>query len=307
MTFQLMRQSAGLVQGLLPDRDQRVCWQEFQNKLEAFTSFAYVESGAADRDLSGAIASARSLGPYAAVWSMEGLGYREAERCWRHGVQPRMLISSDLSEDCLIPLHAGVGLSLACRTLESDRPLADRLGLFLDLCHANAVAGYLGVVFEALGLIARNLYPELVPAIDRLLEGETDLLGFFWHGIGRGIYFVPTNFPVAASAPWRSVAMARSEAPHEWAALNSLSGLVWAFTLINLRHPEIQETFLEYHGEELLTSDAYWNGLGSSLLAWRTINPEDPSMKMFAPEPNGPWQPGELFRYRDRWYGFPAN
>ena len=296
VTFDVARQSARIVQSLLPGREHRVCWQEFQNKLEAFTAFA---CPSCESSLPDAIAAAAALDPYASVWTTEGLGYCEAESCRLRGARPCGLISAALPSHSLIPLHAGMGLSLACRSLESAAPLADRLASFQDLCAANALDGYTGVCCEALGLIARNLHPELLLPIDRLLERDPDRLGYFWHGVGRGIYFVPTNFPTLASAPWRSVNMALAEPPHEFGAANAIAGLVWAFNLVNVRHPEILDTFLDYHGAELDANDAFWNGRACSALVWRMSTDGNSHGCCMRPE--------ELFRYRHEWHGFAAH
>lgn len=312
MTFDVMRQSAGLVQSLLPSEDSRVSWQEFQNKLEAFTSFAYADTQLgelADAGLREAVHAAAALGPYASVWSMEGLGHREAERLWKRRPSTYGIISHGLPARSLIPLHAGMGLSFACRSLESGGDVRDRLARFFDLCEVNSLDGYFGAAYEALGLIARNLYPEWVRAIDRALEFDTELLSYFWHGVGRGIYFVPTNFPTLASAPWRSISMARQEPPHELASLNALSGLIWAFTLVNIRHPQLLGALVEHHGEELLRNEGYWNGLGSALMVWRMTSPDDPSPDVFGPPDRSrdASRPGELFRFMEAWHAIAAH
>ena len=43
MTLEVMQQSAEVVKFLIPGRDNRIAWQEFQNKLQAFDLFEHVD------------------------------------------------------------------------------------------------------------------------------------------------------------------------------------------------------------------------------------------------------------------------
>src|ERR1044071_8084565 len=140
---------------------------------------------------------------------------------------------------------------------------------FIELCQHSSRSGYVEVACEALGLVTRNLYSHLVQVVDRQLhEIDEKLAGYFWHGVGRAIYFAPTNFLPFNNSPWRAVEMAQREPPHEVGRLNALVGLVWALTLVNIYQPKILETLLRRHGRELSQQDALANGVSSAVIIW---------------------------------------
>jgi hypothetical protein len=307
MTFDLMQQSAEAFKFLMPGQNSRVVWQEFKNKLQAFDLFEYVDaalhlSAGTDLPLTESVGRAAALGSYRSVWATEGLGHYYAETCWDQRGTPRQLLSAEivsgLPARCLIPLHAGMGLSFANRILETITPqsslpeIREALRRFVALCKDNAGVSYVGAVYESLGLAARNLHPQMVPIIDRQLSEINDtLVGYFWHGVGRAIYFAPTNFLPGGSAPWRGVEMTQREPAHETGRLNALAGLAWALTLVNIRHPGILETLLKYHGHELSASDAFRNGVTSALITWHDSTEGDPyitALRQHQPDPADP-------------------
>src|SRR5262249_11421336 len=173
-------------------------------------------------------------------------------------------------------LHAGMGLSFANRLLETIKPgspggrVREVLGQFVELCKENSTNGYQGAAYESLGLVARNLYPHMVRSIDQQLSAiHGDLVGYFWHGVGRAIYFAPTNFWPDGRSPDRGVEMALRVSPHEVARLNSLAGLTWALTLVNIRQPEIMQSLLKRQGRLLNEDGAFSNGLSSAIIIWQ--------------------------------------
>jgi hypothetical protein len=297
LTFEVMQQSAEACKFLMPGRESRLAWQELQNKLQAFALFEHVDvtlhlSSGSDLPLAALVAQAEALGPYLAVWALEGLGWYYTETSWTYTGTPQHLLTADhvwaLPPRSLIPLHTGMGLSLADRlfaTLTPQSPAADIntvLQQFIALCQHNAREGYSGAAVEALGLITRLRCPQLVPVVDRqLLAIAPDIVGYFWHGVGRGLYFLPLNALPCASSSWRAVEMARGEAPHALGRLNALAGLVWAVTLVNIRHPEILEVFLQQHGNALSANDAFANGVSSALLIWFDMQGDDPYLRAF--------------------------
>ncbi|HEV7892443.1 MAG TPA: hypothetical protein VGP08_17495 [Pyrinomonadaceae bacterium] len=290
-TLDVVRTSAGALQLLAPGRDGRVVLQELGNKLEAYDLFENVDSALGldaddDEPLASLVAETRRLEGYRAVWATEGLGHYHAERRWERSGEPSRLLSGDGADAppawALTALHAGVGLSLAGRLLadtgprSSDAEIRDVLRRYVGLCRDNSVRGYAGAAYEALGLAARSLHPHAVPAIDRELQKiDERLVAYFWHGVGRGIYFAPTNFLPLNSSPWRAVAMTRREPPHELGRLNALAGLVWAVTLVNIRQPEILEAFVTRHRDELSRGDALSNGVASAVMVWRDLTGGD--------------------------------
>jgi len=72
------------------------------------------------------------------------------------------------------------------------------------------------------------------------------------------------------SAGSRSVAVekAAQEAPHETGRRNTLRGLAFAMTLVNILHPEVLEDWLKQH-PELRQNDAFSYGRTSATTLWR--------------------------------------
>jgi hypothetical protein len=123
----------------------------------------------------------------------------------RSGKQHRSILRNNRDgtwpTERLAALHAGMGLSFASEVLEttssqpSSAELRNKLQEFLSLCLDNSHEGYLDAAYEALGLVVRNLYPHFLMAIDaELAELDHRLVGYFWHGVGRAMYFAPGNF-----------------------------------------------------------------------------------------------------------------
>jgi hypothetical protein len=297
VTFDMVQQSAEIGRWLMPGRENRLAWQEFKNKLQAFDLFEHVDvvlslPAGPGIPLTALVAQANALGPYRAVWALEGLGRYYAETCWTHQGMPQHLLTAEqvsaLSARSLIPLHTGMGLALADRLLAtvgvqpSDATIDLVLQQFIALCKRNSRAGYTRAVIEALGLVTRLRCPQLVPTIERQLSAiAPDIVGYFWHGVGRGLYFLPLNAVPCASSSWRAVEMAQGEAPHALGRLNAMAGLVWAVTLVNIRHPEILEAFLKQHEHTLSANDAFANGVSSSLMMWYDMQRDDPYLRAF--------------------------
>jgi hypothetical protein len=291
MSHRMMQQSAEDIQSVIPGRQNRLMWQEFQNKLQAFYLFEHVDSALnfppiPNTSLNELVAAISHLDPYFAVWSAEGLGHHYADAYWeRHGT-PRNILCSDqstrLPPASLIPLHAGMGLCFADRLLrfvksEADIPVV--LQSFARLCRANSQHGYFGAAYESLGMVVRNLYPQVIDAIDRhLLQADSELASYFWHGIGRAIYFAPTHFLSGFRQTWEG---SQQEPPHSLGKANAAAGLAWALTLVNIRHPEILEDILRRHGDRLTRSDAFSNGVCSAVMIWHDIVPADRFLSAF--------------------------
>jgi hypothetical protein len=284
----VLRGAADLLRTTLPDCAGGPAWQELRNRLDCFEIFERVRVVPLRRpywglDVAGLAAGARRLGAYRALWATEALGYGLADRAWRAGGPPRGLFADGtptLPSGLLTPLHAGAGLLFAERFLAGagsrNRPAALRraLPLFITLCRANAREGYAGAMTEALGLVARNLYPRLVPAIDgQLSDWCPEGAEYFWHGVGRGLYFTPTSAVPWGCWAWQGLAKARSEPPHELGQLNAVAGLAWALTLVNVRHPGVLELFLRRYGHRLVDASAFANGVGSAALVWHRWAP----------------------------------
>jgi hypothetical protein len=282
LALEMARQSAAVLQSASTP-DGYAVWSELQNKIEAFSLFEYADSelgvaGNPGVPLHELVSRAFQLGPYRSVWAMEGLGYCYAG-LHSHGGLFCEDKTSRLPAASLVPLHTGMGLAFAQRVLESmsgnqsrDFTLLDK---FAQLCRDNSQNGYAGAAFEALGLVTRNLYPHLVPVVDAYLSQSEVFLAYFWHGIGRGIYFNPVNLLPFCGAPWNAVEMCRLEPQHEIGRHNAVAGMAWALTLVNIRQPEILATFLRYRGRDAACDEAFANGMRSGLAVWRMASPDD--------------------------------
>ena len=286
------RQSSHLFRYLDPLDDGKLAWDELNNKLEAFSLFEFVDSTLGlspevDYSLSELVARAAKLGNYSSVWALEGLGNYYTSWRMRRGRFPDHLLcgnqSGMLPPRGLMPLHTGMGLALAESVLEAmSRETSNKKNLlnqFVSLCHSNSQDGYGEAAFEALGLVARNLYPQLIVAIDLELRRDEELLAYFWHGIGRGVYFVPTNFLPFLNAPWRALNMCLREPPHETGKRNAVAGLVWAITLVNIRQPEILAAFLKHHEGNNGDGEAAANGICSAIMIWLDSAADDHYVK----------------------------
>jgi hypothetical protein len=89
------------------------------------------------------------------------------------------------------------------------------------------------------------------------------------------MYFEPLNMLPSANAPWRAILRLDEETPHDLARRNILSGLAWAITVVNMRHPIVMETFLRHHGEPAAKEDAFVNGVTSAMLMRYDTTRED--------------------------------
>ena len=307
MSLDLMWFSAETFRVLSPGRNSHVVWQEFKNKLQAFDLFENVDSvlrlpAGTEAQLTKLIEKVRTLDYYSAVWATEGLGHYYTEMCWKRSGAPKNLLRNAnadvLPATSLTALHAGMGLSLANQLLktikspDSEFEIRKAIEKFIDLCRHNSKSGYVEVAYEALGLVTRNLYSHLVRIVDRQLhEIDEKLVGYFWHGVGRAIYFAPTNFLPFNNSPWRAVKMAQRESAHDIGRLNALAGLLWAMTMVNICQPEILETLLRHHGKELSQDDALSNGVSSAVMIWLDSTGDESCLDKFfqhRPEPFDP-------------------
>lgn len=272
-----MRQYAAILKWLSPEADSQAAWQELQNKLEAFSLFQQVDielniSPEAPSSFPELVERVRQFDRYRGIWLMEGLGHCHSDLLLRQGYIPGNILKAPsngrLPAASLIPLHAGMGLSLAEWLLPAmERNPTQGVRTFIEACQAASQPGYFGVACEALGLATRNLFPHLLAPLDLALSraGEA-YLEYFWHGIGRAIYFSPANLPPWRTAPWAGFETCLRESTHNPVRRNAVAGFCWALTLINIRHPEVLEAFLKCHEHEITAHDACRNGIASALL-----------------------------------------
>lgn len=305
-------QSSETASVLAPIQPIQLAWRQLRNNYEVYNlvknarSMLRIPAGG-DLDLRVLIDNAYALGEYPDLWAIEGLGHDYADHRW----DGKAFLSGLLTDDrasaappkALTMLHAGIGLCFAQRLLPGLTPhatrqrLTDVLGMFLSLCADNSRAGYTGAAYESLGLVTRTWHPEMVPAIDSwLAENAPDILGYFWHGAGRALYFLPIYFVPGGLSPWHTV---DREAPHEIGRFNMRAGLAWATTLVNMRHPAILEELLHRHGSLLAENDAFANGVASSLVMAWDITPGDRFIEGFLE-----YRPNDHHhRFRELWDG----
>jgi hypothetical protein len=237
------------------------------------------------------LARAYALGSFPALWAVEGLGHDYGDSFWEQGVVPHHILRDELTSrlpaQSLTMLNAGIGLSFAQFVLQdagSRTPEAALRGLVKEivrLCRDNAREGYLGASYESLGLVTRTFHADLVPAVDAALRQEApEVLGYYWHGVGRAIYFTLINFlPGSDGYIFR---MARDEAPDEAARLSAVAGAAWAYVLVAQRDPRIlADLVIGPYGEELAADDAFVNGVASSIMMRFDTTPDAPFIPTF--------------------------
>ena len=274
--------------------------RELGNKLEVFERFQFTlaeigAAGGASLPLAEAVRRAAARGPFARVWITEGIGHALAETSPRRGLLAS-IEAEGIPAEAWIPLHTGMGLSLAGRFLSTDAPEA--LRQFLGLCMDNSLPGYAKAAFEGLGFVARNLHSRAVPEIDRqLARNAPGLVGCFWHGVGRGLYFSPVH--AAPGSTGAALAAAASEPPHEEGRRNAIAGLAWAVTLVNLRHPEILEGFLVRHARQAArqADAALADGISSAVAVWcDAAGPGEVHLRAFLDHEPGDPAAGEIWQ-----------
>jgi len=252
---------------------------------------------------------AYDLEPYPALWAVEGLGHWYGDTFWERQEVPQGILTdqreSHLPAKSLLMLHAGIGLSIAqheLKTVNHFSPLADIRQVvtrIVALCKENSRPGYGGAALESLGLVARSgtfsgdARPDLmVPIVGQVLsETNPDVLGYFWHGVGRAVYFLPINFVPCYGSIWHAVDMVRRESPDEFAWHNALAGLTWAVTMVNIRQPIVMADLLQYHGHQLAENPGFSYGIATSVMMRYDTTPQAPFITPFyqyRPDSNDP-------------------
>lgn len=295
--FELLLRAVPALQHIAPTPDSQTAWTEFRNKLQCFYLFAHVDSalnldpksGVSLLDLT---ARAARLDPYLCVFATEGAGHCYTDWCLANKSAQRRLLNdaahTHLPSRALVPLHAGMGLSLAEAVLsafeQNTFPDGESLvSRFIQLCQANSQEEYVGATYEAMGLAARSLFPHLIPLLDySLAQTDERLLAYFWHGVGRAIYFSPVNFLPWGDGTLRGLQMCLQEPLHGLARRNAVAGFAWAMTLVNIRQPEITAQFLRHHERDITESDAFINGICSALIIWHDSAPDSPDLEALA-------------------------
>jgi len=310
-----MLQSVETLQSVTPESKALIAIKECRNKLQAFYLFQCIESvldlaSRPNLTLSQMIEMASTLGPFFSVWATEGLGHYYTRLHARDGQFPQRLLCNadvrDLPPQSLVPLHTGMGLALAESALNQLTDAGTLANRFLELCRLNALPEYLSCAIEAMGLVVRNLRPDLIAQLDKEFgRRNEELQAYFWHGVGRGTYFMLVNFLPGWSAPCQGYERCTDEPPHPLGRLNAASGFAWALTLVNMREPEIVAAFLKRQQTRLAKDDAFANGLFSALVIWLESAPHDNSVPAFCAY-NVEQSDPSLFPLWDRYVRQPA-
>ncbi len=237
------------------------------------------------------VANAYGLGFFFSLWALEGLGHDYAGAYWDQGTVPHGLLSPDatrgLPPGSLSMLHAGIGLAMAqallgrlrCETRQDE--IRRLVAEIVRLDRESSQPGYVGAAWESLGLVSRTLHPTRVADIDQAVRAVApEVRGYFWHGVGRALYFWVFNF--LPCSDWQVFEMARREAPDEEARLNAWAGAAWGYALVNQRQPRIMaELLIRPHGEELARDGGFANGIASSMMMRFDTTPDAPFIAPF--------------------------
>jgi len=275
-----MQRSAQLMGMFLPGHEM----QEAQNKLEAFRLFAYVDQELDFSDcelppLDVPVRRAFELSHHQRVFGIEGVGHHYARSA---AGRITGLLQDPVLPDCaMVSLHAGMGTSFATTILAklggdpSRAMLRESLTRFFDLCRANARAGWYESAIEPLGLAVRTLHPHLLARVGNAVgEFDAGAQRLYWHGAGRSLYFVPIHLMTYGGSHERALRAAIDEAPIVEDRRNTVAGLVWAVTLVNIPQPAVLKSFLRA-AESIRMPVAVRNGITSALIVWKHMVPED--------------------------------
>jgi hypothetical protein len=268
-------------------------WEEVRNKLEVFLLVSELPAvlGINPKEwipLPDLVSRAYALSPFAALWAVEGVGHYYGDAWWDRNGQPQGLLlpqSAPVPDKSLLMLHAGIGLAFADRLLGTvtryspEYELRGVIDQFVRLCRDNSRDGYLGPAIESLGLVTRDFYPDMVSIVSAQLEAVApELSGYFWHGVGRALYFSRAYFLPVIRTAWGSV---EREAPHRFGQMNAMAGLAWAATLVNMRQPKIMEGVLQSYIEQSSLADAFTDGVSSSIIMREDTTPGEDFVKNF--------------------------
>jgi hypothetical protein len=295
LTAAVVDQSQDTLRTFSSAENTRLAWQTLRNNYEVFNlvkhvgSLLHVSSGDANFDLAKLVRDAYALGAYPDLWAVEGLGHLYALRFWNKG-QPIRGILTDVSPDVLpakslTMMHAGMGLGFAQELMNTITPYSAPAEIrrvlqeFVTLVEDNSRPGYEGAAYESLGLVTRFWYGQMVGMVEEhLRQLAPHVLGYYWHGVGRALYFLPPFFVPGLLSPWIAI---EREAPHEFALLNMTAGLAWATTIVNVRQPELMENFLRMRGELVSHTSAFTNGVMSTLIMGIDVTPGDTYIVQF--------------------------
>ena len=225
------------------------------------------------------------------IWSAEGFGRHYADSHFRDLAGAQQLLTPAFSQIArkysrAIPLRDGTG---PCGDVvefnlqhSSGHPAPEsaRVLRSLQIC---SQGGFAGAAYENLGLVCRTQYPELIPDIDRLLLAlDTKMAAYFWHGVGRALYFLPTGFVPSNRSMCRVLKESQEEPPHCSGQVECHSGSsMGVYIGQHARNARIMEAFLRNCGASLPDAEAFVNGVQSALMIWCDCAGQDPILRRF--------------------------
>ena len=276
-----------LLATLIPGRSSGNVRQETHNKLDVMELVTKNDDNLSKTEawpsLAALIKKSYGLGKFPTLWALEGLGYHYANRAIQKDENLQGLLIQNrqiLPDMSMTMLHAGMGLSFAQYGFqEADIPRTAELCLmvkrFIKRCRENSRQGYIGCAVESLGLVSRFEHGRsMVSTLDLILKDiDPQYVPYLWHGAGRATYFSPQNFIPGFTSPMRAVSMCIEESPREICRLNMLAGLGWAITLVNMRYPEVMQSFVKMYRLDHNTLAAISNGVASSIVVREDITP----------------------------------
>lgn len=280
---------------LRPDDEGEAVREELWGKLEVYRlvrrGSASLGEAAAEREVfEAAVERALWRDPHRALWTLEGLGHGHASAVLAAGPDPRAILAGARVPDCgQVMVHLGLGMALAehvVAALEPDDPAGAQAAVerFVDLCRVHSAPGQADAALESLGLVVRCFFPELVLPIDRALaeRGGADggwLHEYFWHGVGRAMYFLPLHLLPGYGTIPTALRRLEREAPHALARAGGRSGVAYAATLVQLGRPVVLERFVHRHPEAV--DRTFAEGMVSAVLLRRRTTPAAPELDAF--------------------------
>jgi len=263
--------------GGLPREMNGAQWQEAANKLEVCELFVNA-GGLKSMELAQSVQRCQSLEPFSRPWVLEGVGYDYAGQALGRGRPCDKLLqgphTTGIPHSLLLTLHTGAGMAFGRAALaERSRGTGTMLQRHWQRCLDNAEGPWAAeIMFESLGFVAATLNRELIPEIRRELDGwPAELVDSFWHGVGRGMYFLPSNLAPISAMRRYVIVESRRMAPEGAGRKKVFAGIAWAVTLTNLRHPAVLASWVEEQDDEA----AFRSGVASALKFWLLCVPED--------------------------------
>jgi predicted unusual protein kinase regulating ubiquinone biosynthesis (AarF/ABC1/UbiB family) len=267
--------------GVLDDDDRYLIRREFLNLASAVQHFELDKARDARKEAErprDEISTLVMLDAFHALWAIEGYGFSEAESAWKAHSEAQLKIACScrsLPSGGIAAVHVGRSLSCASQFLKLvgvEQTTEVGLLQFFELCEANSPEGCGGIATEALGFVARTLHHEKLQEIAEVISSaDSKLLPYYWHGVGRAIYFLYPRALYPSGGKWVGLRHALGDAIYDDARDEVLSGFAWPLVLVNIRHPEILALFVEQHGEDLSDYQfSFAGGVATSVLLWAT-------------------------------------